>query len=313
MANHRADRRATERDSSARRAPGTRSTRPHASGAPADAKQPVASPARAAGGKRKAVKHAAPRSSVRSALPPAPVLAGVAVLAVAVGGAVSAPQTDRRTPVASGSGSEFAVASAPTIDKGVTRAGLVADRRAVVSRDSQRDALEDAADADLLKQAEAQAKERNAALAAFAHKAEQQAEKIAANQWVLPVDGYRITNTFGMAAGYYSSGYHTGLDFAAPSGTPVKAVANGTITQVGYDGSYGNKTVLTLEDGTELWFAHQLSFAVSVGQTVRAGEVIGYVGSTGNSFGPHLHLEVRPGAGDPVDPYQALVVNGVRP
>jgi murein DD-endopeptidase MepM/ murein hydrolase activator NlpD len=265
---------------------------------------------RAAGGKRKALKHVAPRSSALKALPPVPVLAGVAVLAVAVGGALSAEQPGV---VDTGRERGFAVASAFIGDSGVARASLLADRRAVVSRDSRRDALKDAADADLLQQAEAQAKERNAALAAFAQQAEQQAQKIAANQWVLPVDSYRITNTFGMAAGYYSSGYHTGLDFAAPSGTPIKAIANGTITEVGYDGSYGNKTVLTLDDGTELWFAHQLSYAVESGQTVRAGEVIGYVGSTGNSFGPHVHVEVRPGAGDPVDPYQAFVVNGVTP
>ncbi|NYG55081.1 peptidoglycan DD-metalloendopeptidase family protein [Nocardioides perillae] len=304
------------RDSSARRTLSTRTSRtpldaPHASAADVARVTPAASaPAASTPGKRKAVKHAA-RPSVVSALPPVPVLAGVAVLAVAVGGALASPTSPDEGATVADRG--FAVASALTGDSAVARASLLADRRAVVSRDSRRDALEDAADADLLQQAEAQAKERNAALAAFAQQAEVQAKKIAANQWVLPLDSYRLTNTFGMAAGYYSSGYHTGLDFAAPSGTPIKAVANGTITETGYDGAYGNKTVLTLEDGTELWFCHQTAFAASVGQTVRAGEVIGYVGSTGNSFGPHLHLEVRPGAGDPVDPFQALAVNGVTP
>jgi murein DD-endopeptidase MepM/ murein hydrolase activator NlpD len=115
-----------------------------------------------------------------------------------------------------------------------------------------------------------------------------------------------------MSSGLWSH-YHTGLDFAAPSGTPIYAVANGVVTSVGYDGAYGNKTVITLEDGTELWFCHQTSVNVSVGQEVHAGDTIGSVGSTGNTTGPHLHLEVRPGAGDPVDPYQALVVNGVQP
>ncbi|MEQ4524625.1 M23 family metallopeptidase, partial [Nocardioides kribbensis] len=80
-----------------------------------------------------------------------------------------------------------------------------------------------------------------------------------------------------------------------------------------YDGAYGNKTVLTLEDGTELWFCHQTSIDVSPGETVTAGQQIGTVGSTGNVTGPHLHLEVRPGGGDPVDPYEALSVNGVTP
>ena len=80
---------------------------------------------------------------------------------------------------------------------------------------------------------------------------------------------------------------------------------------MGYDGAYGNKTVVTLEDGTEIWYAHQTSQYVSIGETVAAGEVIGTVGSTGNVTGSHLHVEVRPGGGDPVDPYAAMVVNGV--
>ena len=85
------------------------------------------------------------------------------------------------------------------------------------------------------------------------------------------------------------------------------------VTSTGYEGSYGNKTVLTLEDGTELWYCHQSAISVTPGQHVRAGEVIGAIGSTGNVTGPHLHLEVRPGAGDPVDPYEALRVHGLQP
>ena len=88
---------------------------------------------------------------------------------------------------------------------------------------------------------------------------------------------------------------------------------NGVVTQVGYDGSYGNKTVVRLEDGTEIWYCHQTSYAVSVGDTVTGGQTIGYVGSTGNTTGPHLHLEVHPGAGDAVDPYAALVAHGLIP
>jgi murein DD-endopeptidase MepM/ murein hydrolase activator NlpD len=85
------------------------------------------------------------------------------------------------------------------------------------------------------------------------------------------------------------------------------------VTSVGYDGSYGNKTVVTLEDGTELWYCHQTAYAVASGQEIRAGEVIGSVGSTGNVTGPHVHIEVRPGAGDPVDPYAAMLAHGVQP
>ncbi len=154
-------------------------------------------------------------------------------------------------------------------------------------------------------------KERAAALAAANAQSTKRNAYLLENRWHLPVASYHLTARFG-DYGLWSS-YHTGLDFAAPSGTPIYAVANGTISSASYDGSYGNKTVETLEDGTELWYCHQTSFVVSAGQTVHAGELIGYIGSTGHVTGPHLHLEVRPGGGDPVDPYSALVVHGVTP
>ncbi len=129
---------------------------------------------------------------------------------------------------------------------------------------------------------------------------------------VLPVSGYQLTAHFGAGGSMWSSD-HTGLDFAAPSGTPLRAIDGGTVTFVGYDGAYGNKTVLTLEDGTELWYCHQSTQSVSVGQEVAAGDVIGTVGSTGNSTGPHLHLEVRPAGGSPVDPMDWLIAEGLTP
>jgi murein DD-endopeptidase MepM/ murein hydrolase activator NlpD len=90
-------------------------------------------------------------------------------------------------------------------------------------------------------------------------------------------------------------------------------VANGVIVETAYAGAYGNRTIMRLQDGTELWYCHQNAFGVHAGQAVIAGQTIGYVGSTGNTTGPHLHLEVRPGGGDPVDPFQALVVHGLKP
>lgn len=236
---------------------------------------------------------------------------------MAIGGVVSdvkPPDTIEATAAAADiSAGGLSVSESVGGTSGVARVQQLAEREAAVSRDSRRDAQEAAADKKDLAMAEAQARQRNAALAQFAQQAEKQAEKIAMNTWVLPVRGYRLTNTFGMARGYYASGYHTGLDFAAPSGTPIRAVTAGRITEVGYSGAYGNKTVQTLKDGTELWYAHQTTVAVRPGQQVSPGEVIGYVGTTGNSSGPHLHLEVRPGAGDPVDPDQALAYHGVSP
>ena len=257
-------------------------------------------------GRRKAARHTGSRRSLFPGLPSLPVAVGVAALAVSAGGAITVANPS----LVSGE-SRIAGASALNGTSGAASTSLLNDRTAAVSRDSRRDALEDAADEKLIAQAEQQARERNAALAQFAKQAEAQAAKIALNQWVLPVDDYHLTAEFGDWGLW--AGYHTGLDFSADYGAPIKAMANGEITEVGYDGSYGNKVVITLDDGTELWFCHMSEYAVSSGEVVRAGEVIGYVGTTGNTTGAHLHVEVRPGAGDPVDPYAAMLVHGLQP
>jgi murein DD-endopeptidase MepM/ murein hydrolase activator NlpD len=138
-------------------------------------------------------------------------------------------------------------------------------------------------------------------------------ESIAREPWVLPVRGYRLTGRFGDVSGYLSSGSHTGLDFATDAGSPVRSVASGAVVATAYDGAYGNKTVVRLQDGTEVWYCHQDTVAVAPGQQVRRGEVIGAVGSTGNVTGPHLHLEIRPPGGGPVDPEAALRGHRVEP
>lgn len=128
--------------------------------------------------------------------------------------------------------------------------------------------------------------------------------------WVLPVADYRITGTFGAVSGLWSSS-HTGLDFATAEGSPIAAITGGVVTSTGYDGAYGYKTVVETEDGSEVWYCHQSSVAVAVGQSVAPGDLIGYVGSTGNVTGPHLHLEVRDAAGTPLDPYAVLQEHGL--
>lgn len=258
--------------------------------------------------------HVGGRKALFPLLPSAPTAVGAAALLLAATGAVTI-----------GSGAEEEItATATTAPKLYTHAsaltGTSADlssntadvRERAVSRDSQREALEDAAAEELQAAAEAQAEERNAALAQLAASAEKQASKIAANAWSLPVSGYTLTAQFGYSSGLWAS-THTGLDFAAPSGTPVMAVANATVTSTDWAGAYGNRIVLTHEDGTETWYCHLTSFNVSPGDTVNGGDQIGTVGSTGNSTGSHLHLEVRPGAGDAVDPYAALVAHGLQP
>jgi murein DD-endopeptidase MepM/ murein hydrolase activator NlpD len=127
--------------------------------------------------------------------------------------------------------------------------------------------------------------------------------------WQAPVRGYRLTGRFGDTGNW--STMHTGLDFAVDQGTPIHAITSGVVTEATYDGSYGNKVVITTDDGTEIWYCHQDSLAVTVGQLVVTGEVIGAVGMTGHTTGPHVHVEVRPGGGDPVDPAAVLAAHRV--
>ena len=257
--------------------------------------------------------HAAGRKNLFPGLPSGPSLVGAAALLVAATGAVTVGNDVFPSQAAPSNLQRLsAQASVLSGTSKIESTDPTNSRQRAVSRDSQREALQDAAAEELLAAAEAQAKERNAALQALAASAEEHADEIAANRWVLPLAGYRLSAGFGESSSLWSS-THTGLDMAAPSGTPIMSVANGVVTETGYDGSYGNRTIITLEDGTEIWYCHQTAFAVSPGDAVAGGETIGTVGSTGNSTGPHLHLEVRPGAGDPVDPYAALVAHGLQP
>jgi len=108
--------------------------------------------------------------------------------------------------------------------------------------------------------------------------------------------GYRIDPV------YKTTKFHAGLDFAAPQGTPIYATANGTIETAGNTGNgYGNHVVINNGYGYETLFGHMYRVKVRAGQKVKRGEVIGWVGSTGKSTGPHCHYEVHRN-GDPVDP-----------
>ena len=106
-----------------------------------------------------------------------------------------------------------------------------------------------------------------------------------------PVSG-TITSRYGVSSKIRKSS-HTGLDISAKSGTPIKAIASGTVTCAKYSGSYGNLVKIDHGNGVETWYAHTSKMYVKVGQKVEAGKTIAAVGSTGNSTGPHLHLEIR--------------------
>ncbi|WP_233435878.1 M23 family metallopeptidase [Streptomyces anulatus] len=129
-------------------------------------------------------------------------------------------------------------------------------------------------------------------------------------KFVLPVAQKGVGELFG-AAGAMWSNRHTGLDFPVPMNTPVMAVTDGTVEAV-WNTSYGNLVKVTAPDGTQTWYAHLAGFRIRSG-FVKAGTVIAYAGSTGNSSGPHLHLEVHPGGGDAIDPLAWLRSHGLDP
>ena len=108
---------------------------------------------------------------------------------------------------------------------------------------------------------------------------------------VTPVSG-NVTSRFG-AVSSIRSGAHTGTDICCAIGTPIKAISSGTVTFAQMNGSYGNIIKISHGNGVETWYAHCKELYATVGQEVKAGDIIAAVGMTGNTTGPHLHLEIR--------------------
>ncbi|MEV5953250.1 transglycosylase family protein [Streptomyces sp. NPDC051987] len=130
---------------------------------------------------------------------------------------------------------------------------------------------------------------------------------------VAPVDA-PIGTPYHAAGSHWSKGYHTGVDFLAPTGTSVKAVEAGQVVTAGWGGSYGYQVVIRHADGRYTQYGHLSAISVRAGQSVSTGQRIGRSGSTGNATGPHLHFEVRtgPGFGSDIDPVAYLRAGGVR-
>lgn len=119
-----------------------------------------------------------------------------------------------------------------------------------------------------------------------------------------PVEGARISSPFGIRFHpiRQTLRMHSGIDYAVASGTPIRAPSDGVVTSIGVKGGYGNAIMLRHSDSMQTLYGHMSAFAnIRVGQHIRAGEIIGYVGSTGVSTGPHLHYEVLIN-GQPVNP-----------
>jgi murein DD-endopeptidase MepM/ murein hydrolase activator NlpD len=126
----------------------------------------------------------------------------------------------------------------------------------------------------------------------------------------LPIKNGKITTAYKKPGKMWkATGYHTGVDFAVATGTPVLAVADGKIEKANWGKSYGNQVVQKVAGGWVI-YAHLNAVRCKPGQTVTKGQIVGEVGSTGNSSGPHLHFEMRDNirwsAGKDIDPKDIL-------
>jgi murein DD-endopeptidase MepM/ murein hydrolase activator NlpD len=140
--------------------------------------------------------------------------------------------------------------------------------------------------------------------AAAKAKAEREAKK-----WVRPIGKWNLTSGYGSRWGRL----HAGLDLAAPIGTPLKAMTSGTVVNTSYSGGRGNMLEIQHWDGTVVVYAHMSRIDVRAGQALTPGQVVGAVGNTGASRGPHLHLEVHstPNKYSPVNPVPLLQSHGL--
>jgi hypothetical protein len=130
--------------------------------------------------------------------------------------------------------------------------------------------------------------------------------------WTAPIKPpYTVTTRFAELDNAHDRP-HTGIDLAAPTGTPIFAVAAGVVIFAGALGGYGNLVQIRHLDGTVTYYAHQSNYIVAKGTQVTSGQHIGNVGSTGNSTGPHLHFEVRPNGGQPINPEPFMSQRGVK-
>lgn len=129
-------------------------------------------------------------------------------------------------------------------------------------------------------------------------------------KFALPVKQHGLSAYYGQAGVNWMSA-HSGIDFPVSYGTEVLAATDGTVSTK-WNSAYGNMAIVTAKDGTETWYCHLSTHKISSGP-VKAGEPIAFSGNSGNSTGPHLHFEVRPGGGSAIDPLPWLRSHGLDP
>ena len=268
--------------------------------------------ARKPGAGRQGAKHRVARRST----PSSTQIVGLTAALAAAAGAVGFSHSSLASPTQANSAVNLAALSLDNGQlSGITTARIQA--RQLATRDSSRVQLADTttnkkqsaaaklaqARAAKLTATQALTAKRASALAAAKAKAEAEAQKAreSATRCEMMISGYHITATFGQGGSRWAR-VHTGTDFAAPIGTRIGSVMKGVVIFADWAGPYGRQVQVRHEDGTVTWYNHMSKFSVEVGETVYAGDEVGRVGMTGNTTGPHLHFEVRPGGGDPINP-----------
>ncbi|MEV8374905.1 M23 family metallopeptidase [Kribbella sp. NPDC056861] len=274
-------------------------------GKPADA-------ARKTGAGRHSAKHRVARRNT----PSSTQVVGLTAALAAAAGAVGFSHSSLASPTQANSAVNIAALSLGNGNLSELTTARI-ERRSLATRDSSRVELTGADSTKKQAAADQTAKKRAAKLDATRALTSKRATALAnakaaielaqknaresATRCEMMISGYHITAGFGQAGGRWARD-HTGTDFAAPMGTPIRTVMKGEVVSAEFAGSYGRQVRVRHEDGTETWYNHMSKFSVSVGETVYAGDQVGAVGMTGNTTGPHLHFEVRPGGGDPINP-----------
>ncbi|MGW2629348.1 peptidoglycan DD-metalloendopeptidase family protein [Streptomyces chattanoogensis] len=240
-------------------------------------------------------RRTAKRSALLTVAVPSVAAMGVcAAAAASVTGFVGDDKKDEKTTQAAGDASVKASAVNKRLDSQL--AGLSADARDFGDRANRTQERID------LKERQALEKKRAA---------EEAARKEALRpKFVLPVTEHGLSALFGQAGVNWMS-VHTGIDFPVSYGTPVMAATDGTI-RTQWNSAYGNMAIVTSPDGTETWYCHLSSTKIRSG-SIKAGDTIAYSGNSGNSTGPHLHFEVRPGGDEAIDPIPWLRSHGLNP
>jgi murein DD-endopeptidase MepM/ murein hydrolase activator NlpD len=196
---------------------------------------------------------------------------------------------------------------AEELNKDDERVDVAATDKAAAARDKK------------LKSASEQAQEQAAKIAAGHQKSDEKSNSGTADgsssaaavpsggKTCLPAAHYSVAARFGQVGSW--ARYHTGFDFSAPIGTTLRAPASGVVTNAGggpASGWAGNYVAIKYSDGTQSLMAHMSTVSVSVGQTVNGCQVVGAIGMTGRSFGPHVHFEIYPAGITPGDVYKAV-------